>query len=114
VTDRELLEAAARAAGMRIECLAEIVAAPGHFAGGFSVFNDKGGSQLWNPLTDDGDALRLAAKLGIDVEWWRSMPQGIGGRVSFDGNGIILMENVSDKAMMLRKAIVRAAAAMAG
>jgi hypothetical protein len=48
MTDRELLELAAKACGleeakMRIE------------------FNQ------WNPLEDDGDALRLAVKLGISV-----------------------------------------------
>lgn len=45
-TDRELLEAAAKAAGVHphdIEC-------------------------TWNPITDDGDALRLAVKLGISIE----------------------------------------------
>jgi hypothetical protein len=68
MSDRELLEAAAKAAGIKIEHTAEYACAqPGHFKGGFSVYNDKGGSQLWNPLTDDGDALRLAVKLRISL-----------------------------------------------
>lgn len=56
--DRELLELAAKATG-------------GVFfesVGGFAITVD-GKSRLWNPLTDDGDALRLAVNLGIDVQF---------------------------------------------
>lgn len=58
-SDRELLEMAAKAAGYELRWSAEGVAyadirAPGYWA-------------VWNPLADDGDALRLAAKLRIDV-----------------------------------------------
>lgn len=68
MNDRELLELAAKAAGYVIEGDADrLVAQPGHFAGGFSILNDRGGSSLWNPLYDDGDALRLTVKLRIDV-----------------------------------------------
>jgi len=63
---RQMLEAAARAAGHRIEGDADkLVVFPGHKAGGLSIFNERGGSSLWNPLNDDGDALRLAVKLKI-------------------------------------------------
>lgn len=57
MTDRELLEFAAKAAGID--------------------FNTRSGSELrvahgdvfrvWNPLDSDGDALRLAVRLGIDI-----------------------------------------------
>lgn len=58
MTDKELLQLAAKSADIKIEwhgeqdpwCFAEIH--PGI---------------KWNPLTDDGDALRLAVKLGIKV-----------------------------------------------
>ena len=53
MTDRELLEYAAKAAGMDIEwqpC-------------GWAHDNNTGCE--WNPLTDDGDALRLAVKLSL-------------------------------------------------
>lgn len=50
--DRELLELAAKAAGY--------TAFPGHAA----QILDSG----WNPLTDDGDALRLAFALGMSVD----------------------------------------------
>ena len=53
--DRKLLELAAKAAG-------EIT--PSWY--GNQNYLD-GVLGRWNPLTDDGDALRLAVKLGIDV-----------------------------------------------
>ena len=72
MSDRELLEFAAKAASYQIEGEADkLVVFPGHFSGGFSIFNDVGGSSLWNPLTDDGDALRLAVKLN-DYEPYKS------------------------------------------
>lgn len=51
--ERELLELAAKAAGVKVEH-------DGKFAFPYG---------LWNPLDDDGDALRLAVKLRIEVEW---------------------------------------------
>lgn len=57
MTDRELLEAAAKAAGIsRLLWDYEYCRSRGHMAPP---------SSMWNPLTDDGDALRLAVKLGI-------------------------------------------------
>ena len=56
MTDRELLELAAKAAG--IDCV---------WNG--NTFEYKPRFEVnwivWNPLTDDGDALRLAVKLGL-------------------------------------------------
>jgi hypothetical protein len=54
-TDRELLGLAAKAAGIEVTA---VVAdgIPHRFGGGY-----------WNPLTDDGDALRLAAKLILAI-----------------------------------------------
>ena len=55
MTDRELLEYAAKAAGI----------------GPLSWIETDGTKIVtnlrWNPLTDDGDALRLAVKLGLSV-----------------------------------------------
>jgi len=68
MTDKEMLELAAKAAGIEIVGPVEkFIAQPGHFAGGFVVRNDKGGDSIWNPRTDDGDALRLAVKLSLGV-----------------------------------------------
>jgi hypothetical protein len=60
MTDRELLELAANAAGIIV----------GHAKRDPSVtfFRDDRGLVInWDPLTDDGDALRLAVKLGVQI-----------------------------------------------
>ena len=63
-TDRELLEMAAKAAGLPMceewDCA----------AGGDGILIGAGNGDLkpWNPLTDDGDALRLAVNLGLCVQ----------------------------------------------
>ncbi len=61
MTDRKLLELAAKAADVSL-CFdtTDPQAEPIAFDG------NKG--TLWNPLTDDGDALRLAVKLGLHIE----------------------------------------------
>ena len=51
MTDREMLEAAARAAGQERSVAGDLWS------------NARG--MPWNPLTDDGDALRLAVQLGL-------------------------------------------------
>jgi hypothetical protein len=58
MTDQELLEYAAKAAGLEINK---------SLTG--TLFVLKGVSQWcdWNPLIDDGDALRLAVKMGMEV-----------------------------------------------
>ena len=55
-TDRELLELAAKAAGYDVT----IVGAGEH---AYGLMNYGAYRPTWNPLTDDGDALRLAVKL---------------------------------------------------
>jgi hypothetical protein len=58
-TDRELLELAARAIGLSDP------------SGDDDIWRDAAAGHCvqWNPLEDDGDALRLAVKLRIDLEW---------------------------------------------
>ncbi len=59
MTDKELLELAAKAAGM-----------PVIDSGGLGLRISSDGCKagyMWNPLTDDGDALRLAVKLGLTI-----------------------------------------------
>jgi hypothetical protein len=104
MTDRELLEDAAKAAGMNIEwqpC-------------GWAHNNETGCE--WNPLTDDGDALRLAVKLGISI---LSFPACIGTRWPLNNLPVKLIgtdppyEDISsgqDPLVATRRAIVRAAA----
>jgi hypothetical protein len=71
-TDRELLELAAKVAGMQV--LREGVEWPRENIGwffcvqhGIPALHDRASSQVWKPIHDDGDALRLAVKLHIDV-----------------------------------------------
>lgn len=106
MNDRELLELAAKAAGYVIEGDADrLVAQPGHFAGGFSILNDRGGSSLWNPLYDDGDALRLAVKLLFEIDF------GLGSIAIRHSTGIKIIEAYNDDPYAAtRRAIVRAAA----
>jgi hypothetical protein len=57
MTDKELLELAAKAAGIEYDfCRPEL--------GGCQI-RKPFVSGFWNPLTDDGDALRLAVKLSL-------------------------------------------------
>ena len=66
MNDRELLEFAAKAAGIHIEMWT-----PSKQVGEHAPMALVGKDLMpWNPLTDDGDALRLAVKLGLSV----SMP----------------------------------------
>jgi hypothetical protein len=56
-TDKELLESAAKAAGLTIE----------YWAQDFPVVRDGDDKYGWNPLYYDSDALRLAVKMKIDI-----------------------------------------------
>lgn len=62
--DRELLEAAAKAAGMEGWQWAQRT----DHEWGLVKDNPNGSVALWNPLASDGDAFRLAVKLNVDVE----------------------------------------------
>lgn len=109
--DRALLEAAAKAAGMRLEedRNSPLMGALGYL----KVVFVGGGLQFvpWNPLTDDGDALRLAVKLDI---CWRRYGNILEVCIPDHGYRRLFDEFVGDdKAAATRRAIVRAAAAMA-
>ena len=60
MTDRELLELAAKAAGID----GTFRETPDKSESGIGIHY---GFKWWNPLTDGGDALWLAVKLGIDI-----------------------------------------------
>ena len=99
MTDRELLELAAKAAGKD------------------HVPHKSNGDiwqvcwSEWNPLTDDGDALRLAVKLKMSVNYLEAHPKGYEpARVSIN-NGYGIVEVIhNDPYAATRRAIVRAAA----
>ena len=103
MTDRELLEAAAKAAGIAGEWQA------GAFFIGDQIDPDYGPMvRAWNPLRNDGDALRLAVALELDF-MVRSAP--FKATVSAPG-GHWVEESGADRLTATRRAIVRAAAAI--
>lgn len=74
MTDRELLEFAAKAAGFGAPdtgntCWteSEYPARSGKFGALWNYVGYMDSAELWNPLLDDGDALRLAVKLSLLV-----------------------------------------------
>ena len=58
-SDRELLELAAKAAGVEVEWRRS--------AGAYYYDNPETGREEWNPRDDDGQALRLAVKLQLEI-----------------------------------------------
>lgn len=93
MTDRELLELAAIACG---ELRGEWVGNDAYFDGVLS---------RWSPLTDDGDALRLAVKLLFEID------MGRGCIAIRHSTGIKILEAFNhDPYAAIRRAIVRAAA----
>lgn len=106
MTDRELLELAARAAGLEFDPTVQ------NKFGLFVVLEGvacQSYQKLWNPLTDDGDALRLAVKLSL---WIGQHDDGVTvsdlyARINHEG----VEENFNnDPYAATRRAIVRAAA----
>jgi hypothetical protein len=106
MTDKELLELAAKAAGMQIVGeVDEMICQPDHTTGGFVIRNDRGGDSCWNPLTDDGDALRLAVKLAVEVVYFAHSVRV--GRIGIPDMHEL---NNGDPYAATRRAITRAAA----
>lgn len=101
MTDRELLDMAAKAAGIKVK----------------GIYEDEDTLQIkpgpgmpparWNPLTDDGDALRLAVKLEMMVDTVNRVVSGYLSDINVD---IDFEEQESDLCAATRRAIVRAAA----
>lgn len=105
MSDRELLEAAARAAGWMPNGSWEW--SPRAEAFRYRV----GGDWVeWNPLTDDGDAFRLAVKLGMAV----SVEFQVGSTSVLWGPpmGNVRESHGDDPYAATRRAIVRASAAL--
>jgi len=84
MTDRELLELAAKAAEIE------------HIG-------------MWNPLADDGDALRLAVKLKLDTNC-KEFATACSWFPHTTKNDVVLTHDGSDPYAATRRAIVRAAA----
>ncbi len=90
--DRELLDLAAKAAGITI----------GRWAQGEGAFLAHG--EAWSPLTNDGDALRLAVKLQLELTVFRDHV------TAFYATGWCDELHGLDQCAATRRAIVRAAA----
>lgn len=88
-TDKELLELAAKAAGF------------------ISSIGQYYGPEVWNPLTNDGDALRLMIKLEIDILFYRKHVDACDNTKT---QNVAREDFTSDKNASVRLAIVRAAA----
>lgn len=111
MTDRELLERAARAAGYSVRW---------HVAWECHVFNGEWSpdgrpmlhrqDMIWRPLHDDGEAMRLAVKLhfGLSIEAGTVLVHSPAGVTVARAK-----DHGDDECAATRFAIVRAAAAMA-
>lgn len=106
MTDQELLKLAAKAAGIEIEWNVMINRISPILAPKTQQERNWLGHEHtpWNPLSDDGDALRLALDLELDVSL------GKNGAVVEFGRLQIEELDASDPYAAVRRAIVRAAA----
>ncbi len=101
-TDRELLELAAKAAGN-----------DAYWNTSAKIFMVPNGEEVWhkpwNPLANDGDALRLANALGFSIHMH---DQSIGISRYRIGTYLVWQDRGLDDDAATRRAIVRAAAAI--
>jgi hypothetical protein len=105
MSDRELIRLASKAAGVN-----------GPQVQGFDgivIGHERDGHIFWNPLKDDGDALRLAVKLRMAL----SLDSPVAGPVGFcraypSSSNLLAMDEWAndDRYTATRRAIVRAAA----
>ncbi len=100
MSDRELLELAAKAAGIVLVPYTWDKGSPWGEHEGFTVSGE--GPNEWNPLTDDGDALRLAVRLNIPVFPYEDETS--------TGTVGVVAKNFGSKEANTRRAIVMAAA----
>ena len=109
MNDRELLELAAKAAGSDVFMLGDTWVQ--HIGEKVEGIDRWVGS--WNPLTDDGDALRLAVKLHMEIDHnhpadqqpWASARAAPSHMYSVDE-----FDDESERMAATRRAITRAAA----
>ncbi|MBA1234786.1 hypothetical protein G7Z98_09495 [Pseudomonas stutzeri] len=102
--DRELLELAAKAAGVAGVFVEAHGPDIGQDTAGIGRPGARYGDRLWNPLEDDGDALRLAVSLGLQV-YGREIGCSVDDYVFVDEQ-----DCGGDKYAASRRAIVLAAA----
>lgn len=103
MNDRELLELAAKAVGGK------------HDHGTDCITMDVIEYEQWNPIEDDGDALRLAVKLDFCITQWRNHSEYpphvmVGYKTGPTSASNWVQEYEGDEMAANRRAIVRAAA----
>ncbi len=106
MSDRELLEDAAKAAGWGTGPWVW-----SERAGGF-IYRVNGDRVIWNPITDDGDAMRLMVRLRLEPRFLNNSHSNGAepSRVSLH-NVAGIVENIDDDPLAAtRRAIVRVAA----
>lgn len=102
-TDRELLELAAKAAGYEIEWVRN--------SGCHYRCEEEIGREQWCPLDDDGDALRLAAALCLQILPGKHHGDGCSvNPTSHTTPGVTSFVESKDMAEQMRRAITWAAA----
>jgi hypothetical protein len=95
MTDRKLLELAAKAAGV-----------VGFWVDAGSNVGSDSEPVIWNPLTDDGDALRLAVKLEMELKVYNTSAHAASAKCERS----VCASEKGDPLAATRRAIVRAAA----
>lgn len=97
MNDRELLELAAKAAGIDHNQL-------------FNSCVNCSSLDKWNPLTDDGDALRLMVHLSITIEFGPITVASYKGCAEVQNMIHAHSYERNDRSQVIRRAITRAAA----
>lgn len=108
MSDKELLELAARAAGIEGAWTDSGCDDRGNDTGLLLAGNT---NYIWNPLADDGDALRLAVKLKIDIHQ-RVVEPRVAAIAAMQSPKIESVADEKHRLAATRRAIVRAAAAL--
>lgn len=106
MNDRELLELSAKAAGITLEW-------DGNPEEWMPMYYEGKTYHSWNPLEDDGDALRLAVKLRLDVTFGFDDEENVVSvNANWDGAPAEVIQEIigQDVFEATRRAIVRAAA----
>lgn len=111
MTDRELLELAAKAAGIKLFPIqiSSVTTKGDDIFIGYMTKPEQWERGWFNPLDDDGDALRLAVKLGIHLQFAMDYAVSYAGSVHAKQ---FTERDGDDPYAAARRAIVRAAAAI--
>jgi hypothetical protein len=95
MTDKELLELAAKAIGLKLK---------------YNYLGGRDANQPWDPLEDDGDALRLAVKLQIHMAKYDNYVSACQLGPAWGGEVVVWDHEEPDPYAATRRAITRAAA----